>query len=87
MAATNPEIASKASAITNVAPADETVVVAPDEGKVDSEQYRADFLASFTAEEEKSIMRKVDKRLLLLCGLLFMIKQVSAALRHLRRWG
>jgi MFS family permease len=45
--------------------------------KVSKDEYRANFLAGFTAEEEKKIMRKVDSRLLVLCGLLFMIKQID----------
>lgn len=38
---------------------------------------RAAFLSSFTAEEEKNIMRKVDRRFLVLIGLMYMIKTVS----------
>ena len=39
--------------------------------------YRANFLSSFTPGEEKKIMRKIDYRLLLLCGIIYMVKQVS----------
>ncbi|KAF2011173.1 permease of the major facilitator superfamily [Aaosphaeria arxii CBS 175.79] len=42
----------------------------------DPEAKRA-FLATFTADEEKSIMRKVDKRFILLTGIMFMIKQID----------
>ena len=38
---------------------------------------KAEFLSSFTAEEEKSIMKKVDARFLLLTGIMYMIKTVS----------
>jgi hypothetical protein len=37
---------------------------------------KAAFLATFTPEEEKMIMRKVDRRFLLLIGLMYMIKTV-----------
>lgn len=39
--------------------------------------YRTTFLASFTPEEEKKIIRKVDMRLLVLAGVIYMVKQVS----------
>jgi hypothetical protein len=35
------------------------------------------FLSSFTAEEDRRIMRKVDKRFLLLIGLMYMLKNVD----------
>lgn len=41
-----------------------------------SDDYRASFLATFTHEEEKRIMRKVDYRILVLFGLIYMVKQV-----------
>ena len=37
---------------------------------------RAEFLSTFTPEEERKIIRKVDYRLLLLCGVIYMVKQV-----------
>lgn len=41
-------------------------------------ELRKDFLATFTAEEEKAIMRKVDNRFLVLIGFMFMFKNVRA---------
>ncbi|KAJ9367563.1 hypothetical protein DTO282F9_3381 [Paecilomyces variotii] len=38
---------------------------------------KAEFLSSFTAEEEKSIMKKVDARFLLLTGIMYMIKTID----------
>jgi hypothetical protein len=35
------------------------------------------FLATFTPQDDKDIMRKVDKRFLLLIGILYMTKNVS----------
>lgn len=45
-------------------------------GQNNSSTYRTDFLASFTHDEEKKIIRKVDFRILVLFGLIYMIKQV-----------
>jgi hypothetical protein len=42
-----------------------------------SESDREAFLSSFTAEEDRKIMRKVDKRFLLLIGLMYMLKNVD----------
>ena len=42
-----------------------------------SGNYRETFLASFDAEEDKRIMRKVDRRFLLLIGLAYMIKNID----------
>ncbi|EOO01168.1 putative vitamin h protein [Phaeoacremonium minimum UCRPA7] len=42
----------------------------------DDPEARAAFLSTFTAEEEKSIMRKVELRFSVLIGLMYMIKQV-----------
>lgn len=42
-----------------------------------SANYRETFLASFDAEEDKRIMRKVDRRFLLLIGLAYMIKNID----------
>lgn len=44
---------------------------------VPADDYRARFLASFAAEDEKRIMRKVDRRFLLLIGLMNLVKQVD----------
>lgn len=41
-------------------------------------EMRAAFLATFTAEEEKAIMGKVDRRFLLLIGIMFMVKNVNS---------
>ncbi|KAJ9302127.1 hypothetical protein DTO271G3_993 [Paecilomyces variotii] len=38
---------------------------------------KAEFLSSFTAEEEKIIMKKVDARFLLLTGIMYMIKTID----------
>lgn len=38
---------------------------------------RAAFLSTFSAEEDRRIMRKVDKRFLLLIGLMYMLKNVD----------
>ncbi|KAL3425086.1 high-affinity nicotinic acid transporter [Phlyctema vagabunda] len=43
----------------------------------DVDSDRATFLASFTREEEKSIMRKVDRKFLLLIGCMYLIKNVD----------
>lgn len=40
-------------------------------------EARAAFLATFSAEEERAIMRKVDIRFCLLIGVMFMVKNVS----------
>ncbi|KIX09974.1 uncharacterized protein Z518_01055 [Rhinocladiella mackenziei CBS 650.93] len=42
-----------------------------------SEESREAFLSSFTAEEDRRIMRKVDKRFLLIIGLMYMLKNVD----------
>lgn len=38
---------------------------------------RAEFLATFTAEDEKRILRKVDRHLIALSALIYAIKQVN----------
>lgn len=43
-------------------------------------ENREEFLASFSSQEEKHIRRKVDKRFLLLIGLMYMVKQVCLIL-------
>ncbi|EXJ82260.1 hypothetical protein A1O3_06073 [Capronia epimyces CBS 606.96] len=43
----------------------------------DDPEARAAFLASFSAADEKRIMRKVDRRFLLLIGLMYMVKQID----------
>lgn len=49
---------------------------------------KAAFLATFTPQDDKDVMRKVDRRFLLLIGILYMTKNVSAipstSLKHER---
>jgi hypothetical protein len=40
---------------------------------------KAAFLATFTPQDDKDVMRKVDRRFLLLIGILYMTKNVSAS--------
>lgn len=42
-----------------------------------SESDKEAFLASFSSAEDKAIMRKVDRRFLLLIGLMYLIKNVG----------
>lgn len=42
----------------------------------DDPEAKAAFLSTFSAEEEKAIMHKVNKRFFVLIGLMYMIKQV-----------
>lgn len=42
-----------------------------------TEEEKQAFLATFTAEDDKAIMRKVDRKFLLLIGLMYMVKNVS----------
>ena len=44
---------------------------------------KAAFLATFTPQDDKDVMRKVDRRFLLLIGILYMTKNVSAPF-HIR---
>lgn len=43
----------------------------------DDPEAKAAFLSTFSADEEKKIMRKVDKVFILLTGIMYLIKQVS----------
>ena len=43
----------------------------------DDPEGKAAFLSTFTPREEKTIMRKVDRRFFVLIGLMYMIKQVG----------
>jgi hypothetical protein len=45
--------------------------------EVSQTRNRAEFLSSFTQEENKAIMRKVDRRFLIIIGLMYVIKNVS----------
>lgn len=49
----------------------------------DDPEARVAFLETFTAQEERSIMRKVDYRFCVLIGLMYMIKSVS---RHYHQY-
>lgn len=40
---------------------------------------KANFLATFTPQDDKAIMRKVDRRFLLLIGILYMTKNVGGS--------
>jgi hypothetical protein len=40
---------------------------------------KAAFLATFTPQDDKDVMRKVDRRFLLLIGILYMTKNVSTS--------
>ncbi|KAL2878704.1 hypothetical protein SGCOL_005929 [Colletotrichum sp. CLE4] len=43
----------------------------------DDPEARAAFLSTFSAEEERSVINKVDKAFLVLIGVMFMIKQID----------
>jgi hypothetical protein len=47
-----------------------------------SENSKEAFLASFTAAEGKAIIRKVDRRFLLIIGMMYLIKNVSTELLY-----
>jgi hypothetical protein len=49
------------------------------------DEGRKAFLASFSAEEDRAIRRKVDRRFLWLIGLIYILKNVSS-LSPLRRF-
>lgn len=57
--------------------ANPTGVLTPDSVRSDADADRVAFLSSFSPEEDKAIMRKVDKRFLLLIGLMYIIKNVG----------
>lgn len=66
---------------TPKSPQNVTALVSPDSDDVQAQEaYRAEFLGSFTADEEKKIMRKVDLHIVILVGLIYSIKQVSCGL-------
>lgn len=59
--------------------------VVPNEFHDGTAEGKKAFLATFTAEEDKSIMRKVDRKFLLLIGIIYLFKNVSSAPRaHLK---
>lgn len=47
---------------------------------------KAAFLATFTPQDDKDVMRKVNRRFLLLIGILYMTKNVSAHLPTYQSW-
>lgn len=49
----------------------------PGPSEADSESYRQEFLARFTKEDDRRIMRKVDLRFLPLLGLMYLVKQID----------
>jgi hypothetical protein len=49
----------------------------PSSASSSSQNDREAFLSTFSAEEDKRIMRKVDRRFLLLIGLMYMLKNVD----------
>ncbi|EPE08706.1 pantothenate transporter [Ophiostoma piceae UAMH 11346] len=53
------------------------VVDTPSDGASSQGIDRAAFLASFTADEQTKVMRKIDYRLLVLAGLIYMVKQID----------
>lgn len=57
-----------------------TQVIAELSDSDDEAAEKAAFLASFSLEEEKKILRKIDYRFLLLIGLMYMIKQARDSL-------
>lgn len=42
-----------------------------------SERYRREFLSQFSAEDDRKIMRKVNRRFLLIMGFMYLIKQID----------
>jgi MFS transporter, ACS family, DAL5 transporter family protein len=54
-----------------------THVISEHSDSDDEAPEKAAFLGSFSLEEEKKILRKIDHRFLLLIGLMYMIKQVG----------
>lgn len=52
--------------------------IASDVESVEAAGSRESFLSTFTPEEDKAIMRKVDRRFLLLIGILYLTKNVRS---------
>lgn len=70
---------SKAATVTDTA-----VIESPAASEIVSSEFhdgtdagKKAFLATFTAEEDKAIMRKVDRKFLLLIGIIYLFKNVS----------
>jgi hypothetical protein len=53
-----------------------TQVAGSASSSIDYEEYRRSVLSKFTVEDEKRILRKVDRKFLLLIGILYLIKNV-----------
>ncbi|KAL4887621.1 major facilitator superfamily domain-containing protein [Aspergillus karnatakaensis] len=49
----------------------------PDLEDISAKNPKAAFLSQFTAEDDRRIMRKVDRRCLLLMGLMYLLKQID----------
>jgi hypothetical protein len=45
---------------------------------------RVAFLDTFTPAEQKKIIRKIDRRTLIMAGVIYLVKQVSNLARHLQ---
>lgn len=69
----------KTPAVTDTAlvesPAASAIV--PNEFHDGTDAGKKAFLSTFTAEEDKAIMRKVDRKFLLLIGIIYLFKNVS----------
>lgn len=63
----------KEAAVKDTPTPSQSVIVEFHDG---TEEGKKAFLASFSAAEDKAIMRKVDRRFLVLIGLIYVIKNV-----------
>lgn len=76
--ATSPEITADHDVATATRKQASAVVSRADIDNLrDDPEAKAAFLATFSAAEEKKIMRKVDKAFILLTGIMFLIKQAG----------
>ncbi|TDZ33810.1 MFS transporter prlL [Colletotrichum spinosum] len=66
-----------AAAATRKLQANSTVARANVVNLRDDPEARAAFLSTFSAEEERSVLRTIDKRFLILIGVMYMIKQID----------
>ncbi|KAL4872580.1 major facilitator superfamily domain-containing protein [Aspergillus spectabilis] len=68
-----------ASENISVLPDDKTITAVQTTPDIDNveKNSRAAFLSQFTAEYDRRIMRKVDRRVLLLMGLMYLLKQID----------
>lgn len=69
-------MSTKTKEHNNVAEVDSTQSSQPQ--SIEEAGSKAAFLATFTPQDDKDVMRKVDRRFLLLIGILYMTKNVSA---------